>query len=312
MGLYPNKTCFERAIFFSWGCSIGDCKFCYMSTQPKDKKPTETLRSRASILAEVILAKELGWEIGFVTGGIGAMKISEMKDLLREINAITEKKVWLSAGPLSLEVMKQFIPYIKGIVGSIETVNPELHKKVCPSKPMEPYLKMFEESKKLNLARAITFIVGMGETKEDFILLKEFINKYGISKIHVYGLIPVKGTDFENFKIPTIEDQCWWIAKLREDFRNLDIQAGIWDDRVDRVSDLLIAGADSISKFKALKLFGSRKAEEIENQALIAGRNFQGTLTKRKEIKIDIYSLPIKMKLEQYINSFGKAQKTSL
>ena len=33
---FDNFTSFERAIFFSWGCAIGDCTFCYMSTQ-KDK-----------------------------------------------------------------------------------------------------------------------------------------------------------------------------------------------------------------------------------------------------------------------------------
>jgi len=35
---FPAETAFERAVFFSWGCTIGDCTFCYMSTQPKDKK----------------------------------------------------------------------------------------------------------------------------------------------------------------------------------------------------------------------------------------------------------------------------------
>ena len=30
---FPNATNFERAIFFSWGCSVNDCTFCYMSTQ---------------------------------------------------------------------------------------------------------------------------------------------------------------------------------------------------------------------------------------------------------------------------------------
>ncbi len=34
---FSPETCFERGIFFSWGCAIGDCAFCYMSTQPKDK-----------------------------------------------------------------------------------------------------------------------------------------------------------------------------------------------------------------------------------------------------------------------------------
>ena len=45
---FPATTCFERAIFFSWGCTIGDCTFCYMSTQPAEKKPTKTKKNTES------------------------------------------------------------------------------------------------------------------------------------------------------------------------------------------------------------------------------------------------------------------------
>ena len=65
---FPNETCFERAVFFSWGCTIGDCTFCYMSTQPKDKPPKETRRSEESILAEFILCKNLGDRFRFHLG----------------------------------------------------------------------------------------------------------------------------------------------------------------------------------------------------------------------------------------------------
>ena len=74
---------FERAIFFSWGCTIGDCTFCYMSTQPADKPPRETKRSVESILAEFLLAKHLGWDIGFFTGGIGVLKPDELEAMLQ-------------------------------------------------------------------------------------------------------------------------------------------------------------------------------------------------------------------------------------
>ena len=51
-----KKTFFERAIFFSWYCSKGDCKFCYMSTQ-KDKitDPKLAKRRKESIIAETII-----------------------------------------------------------------------------------------------------------------------------------------------------------------------------------------------------------------------------------------------------------------
>ena len=67
---------------------------------------------------------------------------------------------------------------------------------------------------------------------------------------------------------------------MRIAFPQLNIQCGIWEDRVDRVAYLLKAGANSISKFKGLKLFGTPLAAEIERQAMMAGRTFRGTLTE--------------------------------
>ena len=313
---FDNKVTFERAVFFSWGCSIGDCTFCYMSTQPIEKVVRETKRSNASILAEFILAKKLGWDIGFFTGGIGALKPDELEFLLKSIYEIINEKIWLSVGPVSKPLLKKYLPYIKGIVGSTETINPILHKRVCPSKPLKPYELMFENAIELGLMRAMTFIVGMGEEKSDFNLLSSFIRKYGIQKIHVYGLIPQKGTPFENFPIPSKEQQAWWIAKLRIEFPKLDIQGGIWEDRVDRISYLLEAGSNSISKFKSLKLFGTTIAQGIEDQALLAQRSFVGSLTKiptvdwNKEIDHLDFSLElkdrIKIKLDIYIKRMVK------
>lgn len=277
---FPPESCFERAVFFSWGCSIGDCTFCYMSTQPDAKSPTETKRSMESIFAEFILAKNLGWDIGFFTGGIGVFSPAEQEVLLQGAVEITGEKIWLSVGPLSRTLLERYKPYIKGIVGSTETINSELHKIVCPSKPLAPYEKMFVEAKALDIQRAMTFIVGMGEKKEDLTLLKAFIEKYDINKIHIYGLIPQKGTMFEHTAIPSAEEQAWWIAQLRIAFPKLDIQCGIWEDRVERVSLLLKAGANSISKFKATKLFGTKTAKAIEAEVAKAGRTFRGTLTK--------------------------------
>lgn len=284
---FPSTVSFERAVFFSWGCTIGDCAFCYMSTQPKDKPPRETKRSNASILAEFLLAKNLGWDIGFFTGGIGVLKPEELEFLLKAITEIIDDKLWLSVGPLSKPLLERYKPYLKGIVGSTETINPELHEKVCPSKPLAPYERMFEVAPSMGLQKAMTFIVGLGETKEDLVLLTDFIKKYRIDKIHVYGLIPEKRTLYEKATIPSQEEQAWWIAQLRIHFPKLDIQCGMWEDRVERIAFLLQAGANSISKFKALKLFGTETAAEIERQVRMAGREFKGTLMEIPEIDWD-------------------------
>ena len=308
---FPNEVSFERAVFFSWGCSINDCGFCYMSAQPKDKPLSETKRSFGSILAEFILCKQFGWDIGFFSGGIGVLKPDELEEMLKVITQVTGEKIWLNIGPLPRNLLSRFTPYVKGIVGSTETVNPILHKKVCPSKPLEPYFKMFEYAKELGLERAMTFIVGMGETKDDFKLLKEIIVKYGVTKIHVYSLIPHPGTMMENFAIPSKDEQSWWISKLRIEFPKLDIQCGIWHDRVEYISDLLQTGVNSISKFKCIELFGTEKARIVERQIASSGRKFNGSLTKIPNVdwdseisRLDIdgkLKSEIKIKLDVYL-----------
>jgi biotin synthase-like enzyme len=279
-----KKTCFERAIFFSWYCGIRDCAYCYMSTQPDSKK---AVRSKEGLLAELLLCKKLGWEIGFISGGIGAFSQTKFKDLLKDMYKVAGEKFWLNVGSLSLEELKDYLPYTKGVVGSIETVNKEIHDKVCPSKPMEPYFKMFENASELGLKNAITIILGLGETIEEFEEFKKIVGKYEISKVHFYGLNPQKGTVFEDAEPPSAEYQAEWIRKTREEFPEMDIQCGIWVDRVDRVAKLLKAGANSISKFPILRKFGSDEAKEIEEQAKKAGFEFKGTLTKLPEIDWD-------------------------
>src|SRR3989338_1167379 len=131
---FPANTCFERAIFFSWYCGTGDCKYCYMSTQPK--KPLAR-RTTESLIAEVILCKKLGWNIGFLSGGHKAYTAEGFEELLKKISTAAEEKIWINIGALKEDEIKIFLPYIKGVVGAIEILDPKLHKKICPSKPIE-------------------------------------------------------------------------------------------------------------------------------------------------------------------------------
>lgn len=252
-----------------------------MSTQPDSKK---AVRSKESLLAELLLCKKLGWEIGFISGGISAYSQTKFKDLLKDMHRVAGEKFWLNIGALNLEELNDYLPYTKGVVGSIETVNKEIHDKVCPSKPVEPYFKMFENASKLGLKNAMTIILGLGETIEDFEEFKRIVKKYNITKVHFYGLNPQKNTLFEDARPPNSEYQAAWIRKTRKEFPEIDIQCGIWVDKVDRVAELLKAGSDSVSKFPILKKFNSKEAEEIENQAKKAGFEFKGTLTKLPKI----------------------------
>jgi len=309
---FKAETWFERAIFFSWACKLKSCcKYCYMSTLPKEKRTKEKVRSFASLLAETVLCKHLGWKIGFLSGGIGIFSNEEIISLLSKMNEILNEKIWINIGTMDETQLKELKPYIEGVVGTVEVLDPSLHKEICPSKPLEDVERMFRCSQKLHIKNGMTLIVGLGETTDDFNLLKKFIQKYDIQKIHIYGLNPQKGTEFENALPPTPEYQAEWIARTRITFPKIDIQMGIWKDRVSRVGLLLKAGANSISKFPATSQFGTRYALEIEKQAALAGRRFKGTMTKmpkvdwKKEIEDLSFDSTLKKqishKLEQYL-----------
>lgn len=295
---FPAETWFERAILFSWYCKIRNCKFCYMSTQPNKKT---AVRSKESLIAEAIICKNLGWEIGAFSGGIDAYSKADFKNILRSVSEVSGK-LWLNVGALDEEEIKQYLPYTKGIIASIETVNPKLHDFVCPSKPTAPYEKMLEIAGKYNLKKAMTIILGLGETIEDFNLLKNFIEKHKIDKIYFYSLNPQKGTIFESKEMPSAEYQAEWIAMTRIAFPKIEILAGIWLNKIDRVLLLLKAGANSISKFPALKAFGSKEAKAIEQAAKKAGRKFKGSLTKLPKINWENETINLEKDLREKVN----------
>ena len=313
---FSMTTCFERAIFFSWWCGINDCGFCFMSALPKEKTAKETaIRHESSILAETWLCRKLGWEFGFFTGGINAFNADKIESMLEKINKVYGEKVWISLGPIPKKLLERYKPYVKGVVGSVETINEDVHKKACPSKPINPYLKMFETANEIGMKTAMTLIIGLGETKDDFDKLVNFIKKYHISKIHIYGLIPHKGTVYSDADIPSAEYQAWWIAKTRIEFPRIDIQCGIWSDRIERTSLLLKAGANSISKLPVFRKFGTKISYDLEEQTKLAGREFLGSLTKMPEIDFDEIdrfgfdeelTVKIKDKIKKYLNVMKK------
>ncbi|MEM4259806.1 MAG: radical SAM protein [Candidatus Woesearchaeota archaeon] len=314
---FPATTWFERAVFYSWACKLNKCcTYCYMSTLPKEKRTMDKVRSFESLLAETLIVRELGWKYGFLSGGMNVFSDEKLFDLIKKTSIILNEKIWINVGILNKKQLKKFKPYIKGVVGTIEVLDPELHKKICPNKSIEPVRKMFQNSIELELENAMTLIVGLGETKKDFGLLQDFIKRYEVKKIHIYGLNPQKNTVFENSSGPTKEYQAWWIAKTRVAFPKIDIQCGIWEDKVKNLSILLRAGANSISKYPAIKQFNSKSAKQIEAESKKAGRKFLGSLTKIKNVnwdkKIDELKLEqdqknkIRIKLGQYLKQMLK------
>jgi biotin synthase-like enzyme len=310
---FDNKVWFGRCIFLSWYCDVGDCAFCYRSTQKSRIQHAEKARRGIpSILVEAILAKNLGWRIEFLTGGYKIFDFNQLVDIAKMVSQVYGEKIWLNLGALKKEELEAFKPYVKGIVSSIEAIDEDLHNKICPSKPIKPYEEMFSCAN--DFKKSMTIVIGLGEKKEHLQKLFDFIEKHKLERITFYALRPVKGTPYTEG--PSTEDYVWWIANTRIKFPNLQIIAGTAPSRVEEINLVLKAGANAITKFPATKMFNSKEANIIEEQVKLAKREFISTLTKVPEIDWDneIEKLTlneeikqkIKITLSQYITTMRK------
>ena len=268
-----------------------------------------------SMIVDAILGKNLGWKFEYLTGGYANRNIEDIVKIAKIISEVYNQKIWVNLGVLTEEEMAKLSPYVEGICASMETLNEELHNSICPDKPMEPYFEMLELAKEKGFKTSITIVIGLGEKKKDIDQVLSFIKEYGLDRITFYALKPVKGTEFENTKSPEIEYYSWWIKKVREEFPEIEIIAGLTPKKVDYVKDILEAGATAITKFPAVRLFGSEKAKSIEEQASLAGREFQGTLTKLSSVdwdkevdKLDLNS-ELKEKVREKLKLYLKKMK---
>ena len=274
---FGPETWFERAIFLSWYCGIPDCTFCYMSLiKDSIPDPKAARRRWESVLAEVVLCRELGWRIGSLSAGIGAYSVNELAKLATLVRTVYGKAICVNAGPFSKRQLEQLGPAVDAVCASIETVNWRLRKEVCPTKPLEPYLRMLKATRELGMKRVMTIIIGLGESREDYPELKRFITTYEINKLVLYGMVPHEGLPFTEAADPV--ELAWWISQTRSDFPELEITAGIWHDRASQLGMLLSAGANAFSKFQAVKFYGSEKTREIVRQVESTGRVFTSIL----------------------------------
>lgn len=278
MTRHGNRITLERAIFLSWWCDKGDCAFCYMSSQkPKIKEPQRARRNINSILAEAELVRRMGWNIEFLSGGYGSFATREIKNISKRIYEITGQPVWLNVG-----VTKDLQVYgeeITGITGAVETANPELHDKICPSKSLDDVVDMLDLAGDLGFKKAITIILGLGEDPEDLKYLFNFIQDVGIDRVTFYSLNPHKDTYYENTPQPASIYYAGMVAATRIEFPRLEIVTGTWIDNLANIGPLLLAGANGLTKFPLFKMFGTNQGLRVEEEVKWAGKELVGTFT---------------------------------
>jgi biotin synthase-like enzyme len=296
---HSNIVTLERAIFLSWWCSKGDCNFCYMSTQKnKIKDPEKAKRKINSILAEVEVCNRLGWNIEFLSGGYGSFSTSQIKFIAKNILNMTKHPVWLNTGINS--DLNQYGEEIIGITGAVEVVNPEIHNKVCPSKPLNDISKMLDDAGDLGFKKAITIILGLGESIEDLDYLIQYIKDHDIDRIIFYSLNPHKGTEFEKSSQPASIYYAGVVSTIRIVFPKIEIICGTWVDNLANIGILIMSGATGITKFPLFKMFGTKYAKRVEEEVLFTGKKLKGTFTDKNKLGLD------KSKFNQDFNLFIK------
>ena len=277
---HENLITLERAIFLSWWCDKGDCAFCYMSTQKeKIKDPKKARRNTSNIYAEAEMCKRLDWNIEFLSGGYKSFTTSEIKEIARTIKDITGEGVWLNTG--ITDELSEYGSEIKGITGAVEVANPEIHERVCPSKKLDDISNMLDVSGDLGFKKAITIILGLGETLDDVNYIIDYIKNHKIDRVIFYSLNPHKETIYANSSQPASLYYAQVVAQVRLAFPDIEIICGTWIDNLANIGILILSGANGITKFPLFKMFGTKYGKRVEEEVKWTGRDLKGTFTNK-------------------------------
>lgn len=277
---HGNLITLERAVFLSWWCDKGDCAFCYMSTQKdKIKDPKKARRNTNNIFAEAEMCKRLDWNIEFLSGGYESFTTQEIKNIAETIKDITGDGVWLNTG--ITDDLDQYSSEIKGITGAVEVANPTIHKNVCPSKPLEDISHMLDTAGDLGFKKAITIILGLGETLDDVGYIIDYIKDHKIDRVIFYSLNPHKETIYANSSQPASLYYAQVVAQVRLAFPDIEIICGTWIDNLANIGILILSGANGITKFPLFKMFATKYGKRVEEEVKWAGRELKGTFTDK-------------------------------
>lgn len=300
---HGNIITLERAIFLSWWCDKGDCAFCYMSTQKnKIKDPRKAKRNINNIYAEAEMCKRLDWNIEFLSGGYESFSTKKIKKIAANIKEITGDGVWLNTGITN--DLEEFGNEIKGITGAIEIVNPKLHDKICPSKSLDDISQMLDISGDLGFKKAITIILGLGETLEDMDYLLNYIKNHKIDRVIFYSLNPHKETIYANSSQPASLYYAQVVSHVRLAFPKIEIICGTWIDNLANIGILILSGANGITKFPLFKMFGTKYGKRVEEEVKWSGHELKGTFTDK--IKLGLEKSKFNPELDKFIKRYIK------
>lgn len=237
-----------------------------MSTQKnKIKDPAKARRNTNNIYAEAEMCKRLDWNIEFLSGGYESFSIPEIKTIASTIKEITGDGVWLNTG-ITTE-LEEFGSEITGITGAVEVANPKIHEKVCPSKKLDDISNMLDTANDLGFKKAITIILGLGETLEDVNYIIDYIKDHKIDRVIFYSLNPHKETIYANSSQPASLYYAQVVAQVRLAFPDIEIICGTWIDNLANIGILILSGANGITKFPCLRCLQQNTANELKRKS---------------------------------------------
>ena len=226
--------------------------------------------------------KRLDWNIEFLSGGYESFSTQEIKEIATTIKDITGDGVWLNTG--ITDELGEYGSEIKGITGAVEVANPEIHERVCPSKKLEDISNMLDVAGDLGFKKAITVILGLGETLEDVGYLMDYIRDHKIDRVIFYSLNPHKETIYANSSQPASLYYAQVVAQVRLAFPDIEIICGTWIDNLANIGILILSGANGITKFPLFKMFGTKYGKRVEEEVKWAGRELKGTFTDKTQL----------------------------
>lgn len=303
---FGKEVYFERSLFINWTCGIADCKYCYLSTQPKQAK--HAIRHPASIYAEVLVCKLMGWKVAYITGGLRVEEHEYIINLLDHIEKVYGEKIMMNFGPYTKSEVALFKPHVSGMGSAIESFDEELHNYICPSKPLKALKNFLGHLQEQEMGKLITIILGMGEKKSDVQEVIEQVKKYDINIVQLCFLKPQENTVFDDVPPPNPEYMAWWIAQLRIALPQLHIKIALVRERIEDTSLYLQAGANNFSRFMVFKDFASDYARDLKAECEKAGRVLVGEFEHVPDIDVDaaVSQLTIEEDLKEQIASKAK------
>ena len=180
--------------------------------------------------------------------------------------------------------MGEYGSEIKGITGAVEVANPEIHERVCPSKKLDDISNMLDTADGLGFKKAITIILGLGETLEDVDYIIDYIKDHKIDRVIFYSLNPHKETIYANSSQPASLYYAQVVAQVRLAFPDIEIICGTWIDNLANIGILILSGANGITKFPLFKMFATKYGKRVEEEVKWAGRELKGTFTDKSQL----------------------------